>query len=296
VVIQGKIEDIEIPEKVDIIISEWMGLFLLRESMLDSVLYARDKWLKPGGSLYPSHARMYLSAIQRENEAKNKYNDYVSSVQEWQRFVPKTSNRFGVDMSSLGPDFDKEHSDYYLCSSVWCELRPGDLITNSTQILSIDCNTCTLEDYKSVHYNFNLHILKSSGGTTAKPPRSSRGGGGHPSGGGGGHPRGGSPPQASRLSGFAGWFEVDFMGSKQNPAPTKVTLSTAPHIGYTHWGQQCFFLHPSIAMQDADRVEGNINIIRKKDNQRLMNVEISYRLKRKDQNVTENAVHLFHME
>lgn len=35
-VIQGTIETIELPEKVDIIISEWMGYFLLRESMLDS--------------------------------------------------------------------------------------------------------------------------------------------------------------------------------------------------------------------------------------------------------------------
>eukprot|EP00959_Pyramimonas_sp_CCMP1952_P043072 901140-Pyramimonas_sp.AAC.1 len=50
-VMQGYMESIELPEKVDIIISEWMGYFLLRESMLDSVLVARDKWLKPGGSL-----------------------------------------------------------------------------------------------------------------------------------------------------------------------------------------------------------------------------------------------------
>ena len=62
-VIQGVIETVEIPEKVDIIISEWMGYFLLRESMLDSVLVARDKFLKPGGSLYPSHARLYFAPI-----------------------------------------------------------------------------------------------------------------------------------------------------------------------------------------------------------------------------------------
>lgn len=28
-VIKGKVEDIELPEKVDVIISEWMGYFLL---------------------------------------------------------------------------------------------------------------------------------------------------------------------------------------------------------------------------------------------------------------------------
>lgn len=48
-VIQGTIETVELPEKVDIIISEWMGYFLLRESMLDSVIVARDKFLKPDG-------------------------------------------------------------------------------------------------------------------------------------------------------------------------------------------------------------------------------------------------------
>lgn len=38
-----------LPSTVDVIISEWMGYFLVRESMFDSVILARDKWLKPGG-------------------------------------------------------------------------------------------------------------------------------------------------------------------------------------------------------------------------------------------------------
>jgi protein arginine N-methyltransferase 1 len=44
--IQGKMEEVELPvPHVDIIISEWMGYFLLYESMLDTVLVARDKYL-----------------------------------------------------------------------------------------------------------------------------------------------------------------------------------------------------------------------------------------------------------
>ena len=31
--------------------------------MLDSVIVARDKFLKPGGALYPSHARMFMAPI-----------------------------------------------------------------------------------------------------------------------------------------------------------------------------------------------------------------------------------------
>lgn len=45
-VLKGKMEELELPvPKVDIIISEWMGYFLLFENMLNTVLYARDKWL-----------------------------------------------------------------------------------------------------------------------------------------------------------------------------------------------------------------------------------------------------------
>lgn len=39
-------EEVELPvEKVDIIISEWMGYCLFYESMLNTVIFARDKWL-----------------------------------------------------------------------------------------------------------------------------------------------------------------------------------------------------------------------------------------------------------
>lgn len=74
-VIQGVIETVEIPEKVDIIISEWMGYFLLRESMLDSVLIARNKFLKPGGALYPSHARLYFAPI-RSGQTQQRLADF----------------------------------------------------------------------------------------------------------------------------------------------------------------------------------------------------------------------------
>jgi len=44
------VEKVKLPvEKVDIIVSEWMGYFLFYESMLDCVIFARDKWLAPGG-------------------------------------------------------------------------------------------------------------------------------------------------------------------------------------------------------------------------------------------------------
>lgn len=58
-------EEVVLPfPKVDIIISEWMGYFLLYESMLDTVLYARDRYLVPGGKIFPDKATMYVAAIE----------------------------------------------------------------------------------------------------------------------------------------------------------------------------------------------------------------------------------------
>ncbi|PHJ22706.1 arginine n-methyltransferase [Cystoisospora suis] len=63
--IQGKAEEVSLPvDKVDIIVSEWMGYFLLYESMLDTVLFCRDKWLKPGGMVFPDKASLYIAAIE----------------------------------------------------------------------------------------------------------------------------------------------------------------------------------------------------------------------------------------
>lgn len=48
---------------MDIIISEWMGFCLLYESMLDSVLFARDRFLVKDGLMFPDRARIYIAAV-----------------------------------------------------------------------------------------------------------------------------------------------------------------------------------------------------------------------------------------
>jgi protein arginine N-methyltransferase 3 len=62
-VVRGKVEEVSLPEgieQVDIILSEWMGYALLYESMLDSVLVARDRFLRPGGVMAPSQCQMMI--------------------------------------------------------------------------------------------------------------------------------------------------------------------------------------------------------------------------------------------
>ena len=60
---QGCIEEIELPEKVDVIISVFTGNLLYSEDLLPSLFYARDKWLKPGGTLIPDSAELMLAPV-----------------------------------------------------------------------------------------------------------------------------------------------------------------------------------------------------------------------------------------
>lgn len=86
--IQGKVEEVVLPvPKVDIIISEWMGYCLFYESMLDTVLFARDKWLKPDGLLFPDKCTLYITAIEDRQYKDEKIN--------WWDDV------YGFDMSSI---------------------------------------------------------------------------------------------------------------------------------------------------------------------------------------------------
>ena len=86
--LRGKIEEINLPVKeVDIIVSEWMGYCLLFEAMLDSVLWARDHYLKPNGLLVPSHTVLHIAPI---NDG-----DFIEDNIEFWRDV------YGFDMRAM---------------------------------------------------------------------------------------------------------------------------------------------------------------------------------------------------
>jgi predicted RNA methylase len=61
--IAGTIEEVNLPEKVDVIISVFTGKFLLTEDLLPSLFFARDRYLKPGGILVPDRAVMEVAPV-----------------------------------------------------------------------------------------------------------------------------------------------------------------------------------------------------------------------------------------
>jgi len=63
VALQGRIEDVELPEQVDIITSVFTGNLLYSEDLLPSLFRARDKWLKPGGRLIPDVGELMVAPV-----------------------------------------------------------------------------------------------------------------------------------------------------------------------------------------------------------------------------------------
>jgi len=124
-IIKGKVEEITLPvEKVDIIISEWMGYCLLYESMLETVLYARDKWLAKDGMLFPDKGAMYVCAIE-DREYKE------SKIHWWE-------NVYGFDMSTI--------KDIALTEPLVDVVDPKQIVSNHTIIKEFDLYTVKIED------------------------------------------------------------------------------------------------------------------------------------------------------
>lgn len=143
-------------------------------------------------------------------------------MDDWYAFTDETYGKYNVDMSCLGEAYEREQKEYFVLSAMWCELSGEAVIGEPVQVKALDMHTCTIAD--------SLGVDNATFEFTA--------------------------PETSVVSGFAGWFDTHFNGSEANPAPNKVVLSTHPKIGYTHWGQQVFFLENAIELQAGDVVSG----------------------------------------
>lgn len=124
--LQGKMEEVKLPfDKVDIIISEWMGYFLLYESMLDTVLYARDTYLrKETGLIFPDKATIWVAGIE-DGEYKEE------KIGFW-------DNVYGFDYTPL-----KETA---LGEPLVDNVDMKAVVTDPAKVLTLDLYTCTTDN------------------------------------------------------------------------------------------------------------------------------------------------------
>ncbi|KAH9752321.1 putative protein arginine N-methyltransferase 3 [Citrus sinensis] len=146
-VVQGMVEELgesmQIqPHSVDVLVSEWMGYCLLYESMLSSVLFARDQWLKPGGAILPDTATMFVAGFGRGGTSlpfwENVYGFNMSCVG---REVVRDAA--GIPIVDVVDDHDLvtdsvvlQHDEVDFTTSVELEPKLGDSTSNSTELRS----------------------------------------------------------------------------------------------------------------------------------------------------------------
>lgn len=138
--VKGRLEDVKLPvEKVDVIVSEWMGYFLLFEGMLDSVIYARKNYLKEGGLLMPNRCTISLAGYGCEE----RYNNFIKFF----------DNVYGFEMKCMLKNILRE-AHVERCDEKF-------VVTKPNVICELDLMTCDLS-YSSFTYDFDLEVTKDT--------------------------------------------------------------------------------------------------------------------------------------
>lgn len=124
-VVHGMVEEIDKivelqPHSVDVLLSEWMGYCLLYESMLGSVLYARDRYLKPGGAILPDTATIFVAGFGKGGTS-----------------LPFWENVCDFDMSCIGEELVIDAARYPIVDVI----DHQDLVTSSTILQTFDLAT-----------------------------------------------------------------------------------------------------------------------------------------------------------
>ncbi|XP_052812574.1 protein arginine N-methyltransferase 2-like [Mya arenaria] len=136
-------EDAELDEPVDLIVSEWMGTFLLFEMMIEAVITMRDRYLKPGGTIWPSTANLILVPCCANDQ-------YKMNMEFW-------DSQYGLDFSylrGLAKDdlIQKPKHDYVL--------PRDDCLALEQEILKLNIRTVAIEDLEEQTCKFEFTVQK----------------------------------------------------------------------------------------------------------------------------------------
>lgn len=146
-VMRGTVETVQLPGKVDVIVSEWMGYALLQESMLNSVLHARDKWLRPGGVILPSTAELYITPVC----------DRVPIIRV--HFWKTIKDQYGVDMSCM-TDFARR---CIINSEITVDtVNVEDVLSHPARFAELDLHRVTAEELREVKGQFRCEAFGSA--------------------------------------------------------------------------------------------------------------------------------------
>ena len=125
-VFQEDMAAVELPEQVDVIVSEWLGGYGIDENLLPVVVQARDRWLKPGGTIIPSIVSSWLAPAYDEMLEQD--------IQFWNQYP------YGVNLAAIG---DRTSRQLHCCRN---NVKEEHLLADPQRMWEIDSTKTTLED------------------------------------------------------------------------------------------------------------------------------------------------------
>ena len=233
-VLNQRVEEVSLDAKVDVLISEPLGIALVNERMLESYIAARDAHLKPGGKMFPDRCVMYAAPF--SDEAL--YSEQLAKTAFWCQ-----SNFYGVDLNSLRDDAQQ----FYFSQPVVGPVNPASLVSTAAQHV-VDLSTITLAELTNftIPFDYGIELItqacradrailaRNSGAILAQFSDA-------------------VCTAAPQIHGIALWFDCRFPG-----ATREIFLSTAPHEPLTHWYQVRCMLRAPLPVGPGHRVQGQL--------------------------------------
>uniref|UniRef100_H3GC39 type I protein arginine methyltransferase n=1 Tax=Phytophthora ramorum TaxID=164328 RepID=H3GC39_PHYRM len=137
-VIKGKMEEVELPEQVDVVVSEPMGFFLVHERMLETFVAAGKKWRTPAPSfkMFPSTGTMFVSPFSDDSI----YREQMAKVAFWQQ-----QDFYGVNLSSMRARAVENHFSQpvvgYFPPEILLTSRPADHVLDFADVTKEQLDT-----------------------------------------------------------------------------------------------------------------------------------------------------------
>lgn len=148
-VIHGDVMDVELPERVDVIVSEWLGGFGIDEGMLAPVIAARDRWLEPGGAMIPRTVTAWTALV---------YDRYLGETVEFLRGHP-----YGLELDGLVEMTVNEIS----YSGTFRHLTADDQRSEPGRLWTTDADSIPLEQAQAPHEAEALLQVRDAGTANA---------------------------------------------------------------------------------------------------------------------------------
>ncbi|KAF4725006.1 Protein arginine n-methyltransferase [Perkinsus olseni] len=142
-VVNRPIEMLDLSAPVDAIVSEWMGFYAFHESMLDSVLYARDKWLKPDGLLLPDSCRLWAAVVSEDGWKKDNVDYY--------------HNYYSLDFAPFGNALALEA----MANPQVQLLSTEEILSDPALVVGVDIHTVTSEQLNKIEARLSMPLKKN---------------------------------------------------------------------------------------------------------------------------------------